>query len=102
MAAYVSTQKLLNAHSAEINAIAFSPTGQYLASGADDNTLVIWTVPQAQFIFRLTFESPVDAILWHPNHSETLIIGCRDGAISQASSFDLVGSISIQWHLRTR
>jgi WD40 repeat protein len=73
-----------------INTLAFSPTGLYLASGADDNTVIIWNISDGQFIFRLKFDSPVHVAIWHPNRSETLILGCRDGSLLEASNFRLV------------
>jgi len=90
MSAYVLKHTLSDAHSSTINTVAFAPTGLYLASGADDNTIIVWNVSDGRFIFRLKFDSPVHAILWHPNRLETLIVGCRDGGLFQASSFRLV------------
>lgn len=81
MSAYVLKRTLKDAHSSTINAVAFSPTGLYLASGADDNTHIIWNIFGGEFIFRLKFDSPVHAILWHPKRLETLIVGCRDGGL---------------------
>lgn len=90
MSAYVLKRTLSDAHSSTINTLAFSPTGLYLASGADDNTVIIWNIPDGQFIFRLKFGSPVHVVIWHPNRSETLILGCRDGSLLEASNFRLV------------
>lgn len=98
MTAYVRHHTLRNGHSDAINCIAFSPSRLYLATGGDDNCIIIWRLEDHTFIYRLMFESPVDALLWLriPAGSESLVgkdilfSGCRHGLISEASSFRLV------------
>lgn len=90
MSAYVKKLCLQNAHSDVINCIAFSPTGKYLASGGEDSSVIIWRVSDGRFIYRLLFQSPVDALLWLPIHSESLVSGCRDGTITQGAKFRVV------------
>ena len=34
---------ILKAHSGSVNVVRFSPNGKVLASGADDNTVMLWT-----------------------------------------------------------
>lgn len=90
MSAYVHKDNLRGAHSSTINALSFSSDGKYLASGADDSTLIIWSLTAGRFIFRLRFTSPIHIVLWHPIYPETILVGCRDGVICQAKNFQLV------------
>lgn len=88
--AYVHVGTLTRGHSATINSVSFSPDGIYLASGSDDHTVIIWKVSTGAFLYRMQFDSPVDSILWHPVHSETLIVGCESGTLMQLRGFTLV------------
>jgi WD40 repeat protein len=38
----------LKKHEAAVNALAFSPDGQLLASGSDDRTVIIWEIPSGK------------------------------------------------------
>lgn len=90
MTAYVLKRTLINAHSQSVNTLSFSPSAIHLASGADDGTLIIWNVSDGTFAFRLRCKSPVHVVLWHPTRSQTLFVGCRDGAVLEARNFRLV------------
>lgn len=88
--AYVLAHTLTRGHSETINAVSFSLDGNYLASGADDNSVIIWSILDGSFLYRFVFESAVDCILWHPILKETLIIGCGRGPLFQLRDFSLV------------
>lgn len=92
MSAYVHKENLCDAHSSTINTLSFSSDGKYLASGADDHTLIIWKLADGRFILRLRFLSPVHVALWHPIYSETILVGCRDGVVCRAENFQLVSA----------
>jgi WD40 repeat protein/serine/threonine protein kinase/DNA-binding LacI/PurR family transcriptional regulator len=47
----------LAGHSAPVNALAFSPNGTRLLSGADDNTLILWDVTTASAVQTFTGHS---------------------------------------------
>jgi WD40 repeat protein len=55
------------AHTAAVRAAAWSPNGQYLATGGDDGQLSIWTFTQGQRASRLAMTQhthPVLAVSW--------------------------------------
>lgn len=94
--AYVDLHTLRKTHSANINALAFSPSGRYLASGSDDQQVIIWVVPSGKEIYRIGFESRVDALLWNPRWKDTLIIACENGSLIQVGGFSLVRSCTFR------
>eukprot|EP00347_Sterkiella_histriomuscorum_P016639 403352417 len=54
---------LQGGHTSTINVVRFSPNGQYLASGSDDQMVIIWTLKSAP----LEFGKMEEAIQWgHP------------------------------------
>ncbi|KAH9914567.1 WD40-repeat-containing domain protein [Fomitopsis serialis] len=90
--AYVPTLTLRGGHSDTINVLAFSPDSTYLASGGDDGAVIIWDVRTGNLLYRLSVDSVVDSILWHPVHKETIIVGCESGAIRQVRYFSPIRS----------
>ncbi|KAI5981161.1 WD40-repeat-containing domain protein [Pisolithus albus] len=90
MSAYVVHKTLLDEHTDSVNALSFSPCGRYLASGSSDRSICIWKVSSGRFIFRVVFDSQVNALLWHPVQKDTLICGCEDGAVFYLSDFSPV------------
>ncbi|KAI6013586.1 WD40-repeat-containing domain protein [Pisolithus microcarpus] len=85
--AYVVHKTLLNEHTDSVNALSFSPCGRYLASGSSDRSICIWKVSSGRFIFRIVFDSQINALLWHSIEKDTLICGCEDGAVFYLSDF---------------
>ena len=89
---YIPLLTLRRGHCDTINSLAFSPSGAHLASGGDDNALVIWNVAEGRMLYRLMLQSPVDVVVWHPIHKETVIVGCEGGWLFQISNFSVVSS----------
>jgi WD40 repeat protein len=71
-------------HSERIKTIAFSPDGQLIASGDDDNTIRVWNIGTGKELYTLTGDSnsfgSVEFVGFSPN-GETLISGVGGGTI---------------------
>lgn len=72
----------LNAHAQEICGLKWSPDGNHLASGGNDNMLLIWpsitgqTYTQAQPIYSLNHhQAAVKALAWCPWQNNVLASG---------------------------
>jgi WD40 repeat protein/protein-tyrosine-phosphatase len=71
----------LEGHQEVINCLAISPDGRYLASGSQDKTVGLWSLPQGQLIARLTAHSgAINCLLFTPDN-KTLISGSADGSV---------------------
>lgn len=57
---------LFSAHQQTVRAVAWSPDGSLLASGADDGWLLIWT-PDGQVQQRISHTAGVAALAWEPS-----------------------------------
>ena len=105
----------MNTHTQEVCGLAWSPDGQYLASGANDNTLCIWDAAascqshdaQPTHVLR-EHQAAVKALAWSPHERNLLASGggTADRSIKfwNASSGTLVNSIdtgsqvcALQW-----
>ena len=54
-------------HAASVQAVAYSPDGQYLATAEEDGNARIWAVGTGEEVTRLTHEGAVRAIAWSPD-----------------------------------
>lgn len=80
---------LQNGHKEGINVVSFSPNGDFLASGADDNTAVLWDVHNGNLLQKIITRSPVLSFAWNCNQMNTLFIGCQDGMIYCIRTFNV-------------
>lgn len=105
----------MNTHTQEVCGLAWSPDGQYLASGANDNTLCIWdastctqSMDAAPRHVLTEHQAAVKALAWSPHERNLLASGggTADRTIKfwNASSGTLINSIdtgsqvcSLQW-----
>jgi WD40 repeat protein len=84
-----------NAHTASVNAVAFSPDGQLLASGSSDHTVKIWRVADGTLLQTLTgFYSSVTSVAFSHN-GQTLAAGSIDRSVKgwNVSNWSLIRSV---------
>ncbi|MCL1889240.1 MAG: WD40 repeat domain-containing protein [Desulfovibrionaceae bacterium] len=71
----------LAAHHIGIPALAFHPDGGLLASGSNDQTVKLWSIPEGKLLHTLDeHDSIVDSVLFTPD-GKLLISGSHDGTI---------------------
>ncbi len=74
-------QRVLDAHTGAVRAIAWAAGGQRLASGSDDSTCRVWDAASgAQLTVFGAHKDAVRAVAWHPEAFRLASAG-RDGAI---------------------
>ena len=54
-------------HKDRVRTIAISPDGQWLVSGSDDCSAIVWEVQTGRCIKRWQFEQKVVSVAWNPN-----------------------------------
>jgi WD40 repeat protein len=75
-------QKLrtLSGQTGTIRRVAFSPDGQLIASGGDDNSALLWSADTGQAYFSFRANGPVVALAFNSD-GRTLIVSAVDGGI---------------------
>jgi len=68
-------------HAAPIVTVAWSPDGKYIASGSEDNTIIIWNPENGKFMQRLQGHTkPICSVVWSSD-SKTLVSCSEDGSV---------------------
>ena len=57
-------------HDAKVNAVSFTPDGNYLASASEDGSLRIWDYTNGQVVSQLKLEKPARFLKFGPNADE--------------------------------
>jgi len=80
--AYPQLEQFLSGHSYDVTSIAFSPGGNTLASGSDDNTIILWDVASRQPIGQplSAHSNSVTSVAFSPD-GNTLASGSEDNTI---------------------
>jgi WD40 repeat protein len=84
---YLPLHILTNGHTGSINCVAFCSSGDHLASGGDDSSLIIWDIPRGVLQYQIKFKSPILSVLWDPRWHSTIICGCQDGTAVILNNF---------------
>ncbi len=65
---YPPSAEVLTGHDGPVNSVAWSPTGSLIASGSDDETIVIWDVSTRKAVTRLKGHTDeVRSVVWSPD-----------------------------------
>lgn len=75
--------RLEGEHSKTITCVAFSPNGQYLACGGEDNKMSIWDASTAEVLHVLTGASPILCLSWL--NSMQIVVGMESGGLACAT-----------------
>ena len=77
----VTETTMANRSLAQINALAFSPDGEHLAAGTQDNSVVLWSTPSGKLLHELTGHlCYVSCVAFSPD-GKRLVSGSEDWTI---------------------
>ncbi|KAL4065885.1 WD40-repeat-containing domain protein, partial [Scleroderma citrinum] len=78
----------LENHTSSVNTLAFAPTGNYLASGSNNGSLIIWDPMTGLMKNHIIFHNPILSLAWDLQHLKHLYIGCEDGTLALLDNFE--------------
>ncbi|MCS6993888.1 MAG: hypothetical protein NZP74_08670 [Anaerolineales bacterium] len=87
---------VLNGHSAEVNALAFHPNGNWLASGGGDSALLLWNWREQQVLRAEKMNAVVGAVAFSPD-GRLLAAGDMTGALWLWSEIETQNEPRCRW-----
>lgn len=87
---YLPIRRLTGEHKEPITCLAFSATGDYLASASEDGVLVIWNIANGAQVASIQFENPVLSLAWDSQHQARLFVGCSDGIAAYIDNYQVL------------
>lgn len=69
-------------HAGGLTAVAFSSSGQFLATAGLDCKVCIWRVSDRRLLHTLSGRSLTLCISWLPSSDDSLLCGMRDGCVT--------------------
>uniref|UniRef100_A0A0M3HF04 ANAPC4_WD40 domain-containing protein n=1 Tax=Ascaris lumbricoides TaxID=6252 RepID=A0A0M3HF04_ASCLU len=92
-----SAEQRCNGHSAEVCGLEWSPNGEYLASGGNDNQLLVWNLRKNEPLQVHTDHSAaVRALAWSP-HRNGLLVSGGGTADRHLRFWDILTGQQLQW-----
>jgi len=82
-------ERTLEDHTSLVNALAFAPTGNYLASRSNNGSLIIWDPVTGLMKNCIIFCNPILSLAWDPRHLKCLYVGCEDWTLALLNDFEV-------------
>ncbi|KAI6030665.1 WD40-repeat-containing domain protein [Pisolithus orientalis] len=77
----------LEDHTDTITALMFSPTGNELASGSDNGSIIIYEPLVRSLKYCTVFQGGILSLAWDLQHLACLFVGCNDGTLAIIDDF---------------
>lgn len=61
--------------------MAFSCSGDYIASGGLDRKLQIFSLADGRLHYSVTIPGPIKSLIWHPGTEQMLFCACNNGVL---------------------
>ena len=79
---FPTTESILyKGHEGMVRAVTVSPTGQWIASGSDDQTLKFWEVSTGRCMKTIKMEGVVRCVQWNPNQALSVVAAVVDDVV---------------------
>jgi WD40 repeat protein len=86
---YLPIRRFTGGHKKPIQCLAFSETGNHLASACEDGTLVIWKTDSGIQVSSFQLESPALSLAWDCQRETRIFIGCLNGIVGYIDKYEV-------------